>query len=149
MESPAKDAGDVVIADPQGARVDGKVVSSGRMLRIAMPPAQLPGIYLVKQGESVIGAGAVNADVLESDTRPIALEELKSGTGGAVSVVRDDEELLVAEKSRPLWPHLAAAAAIFLGLEMLLLALWKPGGAFSKRLSSSTQAAVVRKGARL
>jgi hypothetical protein len=37
----------------------------------------------------------------------------------------DEEDLLLADKVRPLWPQLAAWAAILLALEMSLLAVWR------------------------
>jgi hypothetical protein len=40
-------------------------------------------------------------------------------------VAREEEDLLLAGKTRQLWPLLAGAAAALLGLEMLLLALWR------------------------
>jgi hypothetical protein len=92
---------------------------------LALPSAHLPGAYLVKQGERVVANAVVNIDPRESDTRPIPLESLKSGQGAAVTVVRDEEDLLLAGKTRPLWPELAGAAALFLALEMVLLVLWR------------------------
>src|SRR5205814_4723705 len=85
----------------------------------------LPGAYLVKQADRVVASAVVNIDPRESDPRPIALESLKSGQGAVVTVLRDEDELLLAGKTRPLWPELACAAALFLALEMLLLALWR------------------------
>jgi hypothetical protein len=67
----------------------------------------------------------VNVDARESDTRPIAIESLKSAPGSAVTVARDEDELLLSGKTRQLWPLLAGTAAALLGLEMLLLSLWR------------------------
>src|SRR5439155_8796730 len=86
---------------------------------------RIPGAYFARQGELVAATAAVNIDPRESDTRPLAVESLKPGTGALVSVVRDEEELLLAGRTRPLWPHLAASAALMLALEMLLLSFWR------------------------
>jgi len=67
----------------------------------------VPGIYTVKQGGVEVGAAVVNIDPRESDTRPIPIESLKGGVGATVSVARDEEDLVVGAKSRPLWPQLA------------------------------------------
>ena len=67
----------------------------------------------------------MNIDPRESDTRPLAVESLKPGAGALVSVIRDEEDLLLAGKTRPLWPALAATAALMLALEMMLLAFWR------------------------
>ena len=125
LDVPARGEAALSVTDPQGKTVEAQVVASGRATRLALPPAILPGPYTVKQGDVVIANAVVNVDPRESDTRPIALENLKSGPGSAVTVARDEDDLLKAGKTRQLWPLLAAAAAVFLALEMLLLTLWR------------------------
>jgi hypothetical protein len=128
LDVPARGDEALTVTDPQGNLVDAQVVASGRATRLALPPARLPGAYVVKQGDAVIANAVVNVDARESDTRPIALENLKSAPGSAVSVARDEDELLLSGKSRQLWPLLAGSAAVFLALEMLLLSVWgRPG----------------------
>ena len=126
LEALTQRDGALAASDPAGQPVAGQVLASGRTTRLAMPPARLPGLFMVSQGGAVVGAEAVNIDPRESDTRPLALEQFKPGAAGALAVVHNEEDLLLAGKSRPLWPHLAAAVAALLGLEMLLLALWRP-----------------------
>lgn len=125
LDVPARGEEAIRVTDPQGQLLDAQVVASGRTTRLALPPARLPGAYVVKQGDAVIANAVVNVDARESDTRPIALENLKSGTGSAVTVARDEDELLLSGKTRQLWPLLAGTAAVLLGLEMLLLSLWR------------------------
>jgi len=125
LEAPTRGEGALTVSDPLGRPVESQVIASGRATRLALPAASLPGLYLVKQGQAVVGAAAVNTDPRESDTRPIALEKLKSGQGAAVAIALDEEDLLAAGKTRPLWPELAAAVAVLLGVEMLLLAAWR------------------------
>ncbi len=128
LETAAGGEGDLTVSDPGGTRLEAQVIASGRTSRLAMPAARAPGVYSVKQGERLVGAAAVNVDPRESDTRPIALEKLKAAEGTAVTVVKDEEDLLLAEKVRPLWPQFAAAAAALLAAEMLLLGLWRRPG---------------------
>jgi len=125
LEAPRKGEGSLTISDPEGGPVEGQLLASGRAARLAMPAARLPGIYTVKQGGVLVGAEAVNVDARESDTRPIALDKLKGGAGTAISVMRDERDLLLAGKAKPLWPQLAITAAVLLALEMILLALWR------------------------
>jgi hypothetical protein len=125
LELATKGEGNLTVLDPEGAALETQLIASGRISRLALPSARAPGIYLVKQGGVVVGAEAVNVDSRESDTRPIPLEDLKAGTGSAVTVIRDEEDLLLAGKARPLWPQLAAATAALLSLEMLLLGFWR------------------------
>jgi hypothetical protein len=138
LDVPARGEEVISVTDPEGKPVEARVVASGRMTRLALPPARLPGAYAVKQGDAVIAQAVVNVDARESDTRPIALESLKSGPGSAVTVARDEDDLLLTGKTRQLWPWLAGAAAALLGLEMALLSLWrKPRGLSSTGLGQS------------
>ena len=115
----------LTVTDPQGAPVQAQVIASGRMSRLALPAATWPGIYELKQSGTAVGFEAVNVDPRESDTRAIPLENLKPGAGAAMTVVRDEGDLLLAGKARPLWPQLAGAAAALLAVEMLLLVFWR------------------------
>ena len=125
LEAPTPGEGALSVNDPDGASLPAQVIASGRASRLALPAAKVPGIYSVKQGGALVGAAAVNVDTRESDTRPIPLEQIKAASGAAVTVVRGEEDLLLAGKARPLWPQLAAAAAALLALEMILLAVWR------------------------
>lgn len=125
LETPTQGEGALSVSGPDGASIDAQVIASGRSARLALPAARLPGVYSVKRGGAIMGAAAVNVDARESDTRPMPLEQIKAATGAAVTVVRGEEDLLLAGKARPLWPQLAAAAAVLLALEMVLLAVWR------------------------
>jgi hypothetical protein len=122
-------AGDapVVVTDPEAKPIPANVVSSGRLTRLAMSAANVPGLFTARQGERIAAIGAVNVDSSESDTRPIPMEQIKPGKNTMLSTARNEEDLLEGGRTRPLWPGLAAAAIIFLALEMVLLAFWKPG----------------------
>jgi hypothetical protein len=124
FEAVTPSEGAPVVSGPDGQEVQSQVIASGRKTRLAMPPPQLPGIYACKGG-TALGAATVNVDPRETDTRPIAIEQIKSGEGAAITVLRNEEDLTIAANTRPLWPALAAAAVACLGLEMTLLALWK------------------------
>jgi aerotolerance regulator-like protein/VWA domain-containing protein len=125
LETPTKGEAPLTVFDPEGKPLETQVIASGRTSRLSLPSAKAPGIYLVRQGELVLSAHAVNVDHRESDTRPLPLEQLKAGPGSAVTVVQGDEDLTLAGKARPLWPQLAMTAALLLALEMMLLAIWR------------------------
>ena len=125
LDAPTSGEGAVTVADPEGRSVEAQVVARGRMTRLALPGARVPGAYVVKQANAVVALAVVNVDSRESDTRPLALENLKSGEGSTVTVVRGDEDQLLTGKTRQLWPQLAGVVATLLGLEMLLLAFWR------------------------
>jgi len=125
LDVPTAGEGALTVMDPDGKKVEAQILASGRTTRLALPPAKIPGIYSVKQADAVVARAVVNVDPHESDTRPLALENLKPGTNSAVTVQRSEEEFSPGETIRDLWPRLAAAAVILLGMEMLLLALWR------------------------
>jgi len=125
MDVPTSGEGAVTVADPEGRKVDARVVTSGRNTRLALPAAKIPGAYAFKQADVVVACAVVNVDPRESDTRPLALENLKSGTASAVTILHGEEDLALTSQIRQLWPQFAAAAVVLLGLEMLLLAGWR------------------------
>jgi hypothetical protein len=125
LDVPTRGEGAITVTDPDGHPIEAQIISSGRTTRLALAGARMPGACTIKQANEIVGCAAINIDPRESDTRPIALENLKAGDGAAVMVASGEEDLLIAGKNRPLWPQLAAATALFLGLEMLLLALWR------------------------
>jgi hypothetical protein len=103
--------------------VASQVLSSGRTIRLALPPARIPGIYVVKQAETLVADAAVNVDPRESDTRPLALENLKPGANAPLTI--QSGGTAAPPGARDCWPQLALAVVILLGLEMLFLALWR------------------------
>lgn len=125
LDAPTVGEGAVTVTDPDGKNVEAQILSSGRTTRLALPPAKTPGIYSIKQADAIVGHAVVNVDPRESDTRPMAVENLKSGQNASVTVLRGEEEVATGEKAHDLWPHFAAVAAILLAAEMLLLALWR------------------------
>jgi hypothetical protein len=125
LEAPTTGEGAFIVTDAEGKEVKAEVLVSGRSTRLALPPVKMPGIYAVKQAGAVVAYAAVNVDPRESDTRPLALENLQPGTNALVTVQSGEEENAAGEKTRDLWPQVAASAAILLGAEALLLALWR------------------------
>jgi hypothetical protein len=136
FDAPTTGEGAMTVSDPDGKKVAAQILSSGRTTRLALPPAKVPGIYSVKQNDAVVACAVVNVDPRESDTRPMAVENLKPGEKSDVTVLHGEEEVATGEKVRDYWPHLAAAAVILLAAEMLLLALWR--GAKTKPLEAAS-----------
>lgn len=125
LDAPTSGEGGVTVTDPENKNVNAQTIASGRTTRLALPAAKIPGLYAVKQANVVVAYAAVNVDPRESDTRPLAVENLKSGENSAVTVLHGETDLSLAGKTRELWPQVALAAAILFGLEMLVLALWR------------------------
>jgi hypothetical protein len=135
IETANQGEGMFTVLDPAGLALENQVIASGRTSRLAVPAPKEPGVYMIKQGGVAVDAAAVNVDPRESDTRPIPLEQLKATPGAAVTVVRDEEDLLLAGRAKPLWPQLAAAAAGLIALEMVLLSIWRWPSARPTKLS--------------
>lgn len=126
LEAPTHGDGPVTVTDPEDHPVEARPLASGRLTRLALPPARLPGVYSVRQADALTMAGVVNVDPRESDTRSISPASLKMAAGTHhATLLRDDEDLVLAAMARPLWPPLAAAAAILLAAEMAFLAAWR------------------------
>jgi hypothetical protein len=125
LDAPTAGEGPVTVTDPDGKAVQAEVLASGRTTRLALPAARAPGVYSVKQAGAVVTYEAVNVDPRESDTRPMALENLKPGPNSAVTIQHNEEEVSTGQKARDLWPQLAAVVLILLSIEMLMLALWR------------------------
>jgi len=125
LEAAQRSEQPVQVLDPMNRPVSARSITSGRLSRLAMPTAREPGCYVARQGDELIGGGAVNVDGRESDTRPMALAKLKPGPGATVAVADAGENLAVSAQDRPLWPHLAAATLLLLAAEMALLACWR------------------------
>jgi hypothetical protein len=125
LDAPTSGEAPLAVTDPEKRPIEAQVLASGRITRLALPAARVPGTYTVRQGEQIVAAGVVNVDARESDTRPIALESLKTGEGTVATVVRNEEQLALAGQTRPLWPQFAASAAGLLALEMVLLGVWR------------------------
>jgi hypothetical protein len=84
------------------------------------------GFYAVDQGPRRLALVAANVDERESDLRriePGVLAALKESNPLAVETAA--EASAMGPAGRPLWPHLVVAAMALLGLEMLLLNMWK------------------------
>jgi hypothetical protein len=143
LDAPNGSDGSISVSDPNGRPVEAQSIASGRTTQLSMPIARAPGIYMVKQAEKLLSAGVVNVDPRESDPRPIALEKLKSGAGAAVTILSGDTDLVISGNTRPLWPSFAAMALVCLGLEMLLLALWRPARITASQIESAPASRVA------
>jgi hypothetical protein len=141
LDVPTTGEGAVTVTGPDGTTLAAQVLASGRNTRLALPPAKLPGVYSVKQADTVVACAVVNPDPRESDTRPLALDQLKPGANSAVTVQHGEEEVAAGEQAQDLWPRLAAAAAVLLGIEMLMLAFWQRSRIASGGVQSRTGAA--------
>jgi hypothetical protein len=124
LEAFPRGEGAIQVTVPSGSIVDAQTLSKGRTVRLSVANAKEPGVYTARQGNDAVGASVVNIDPEESDLRPIAVGKIKLGAS-AVSVLRGEENLESTVKTRELWPTLALAAALFLAMEMLLLAFWR------------------------
>lgn len=133
LDAPVAGKEPFVVTGPDGIPVRAEPVSSGRVVRLALPAASQPGVYEARQGPALVAAEVVNVDPRESDTRPLPLSNLKPGAGSSVAVMQGGSELTADVHTRPLWPALAATAAALFALEMLVLAAWQRVPAANRR----------------
>jgi hypothetical protein len=124
IDVPADQGEEWTVTGPQDDPAESTVVSRGRTVRLALPPATATGHYRVESGGALAAIGVANVDPRESDTRPVPLEKL-AAPGGSVAVADSEGQVITIGTARRLWPWLAGFAVAFLALEMLSLALWR------------------------
>ncbi len=128
-QSPEGDEDACNVVGPDGQEIEAVVVARGRTVRLALPPASVPGHYRVSRGGAQVNVGIINVDAKETDTRQLNITGLLDAANvpraGMVSVLDTEGQLISAGRPTRLWPHLAALAALCLGAEMLLLAVWR------------------------
>jgi hypothetical protein len=116
--------GTLVVTGPDGRDWPSTVLPTG----VALPAAELPGHYVVKRGQDMLAIGVVNVDPRESDLRPVALPELARSASNNVAVITVADGRPLTQPIRPLWPALATGSAVFVAVEMAILALWTGRG---------------------
>lgn len=130
----AQDAA-VAVTGPKDQPLEATVLSRGRTTRLALAPAQEPGIYRVRLGDRPAAPAVVNLSVTETDTRQLNLTEAAQSLGNvaAMRIIDAGGEIAAVGQPQELWPSLAALAALCFAAEMALLALWQGGSKRSFR----------------
>ncbi len=118
------------VFDPDKNLLEHVDVSMGSHTKLMVSRVDKPGIYQVYRNEKIVYIEAVNIDPLESDTRTIPIRELtgsngNKGQGKENRFVAHDTDELKLDKQKDLWPFAWIFLAVFAGLEMLVLALWR------------------------
>jgi hypothetical protein len=117
------------VIDPDGNPVPVRVAQSPEGSSIAIPNPVLVGIHRVHDGRRTLAAAAINLDPRESDLTPISASELEQHVGDRAfesrNVVAGGWAPAWQLEGRPLWGIFIALALGTLGLEQLLLGLWK------------------------
>lgn len=97
-------------------------------LVVATPRLLRPGIYQLRQGASVVEAVACGVDPREGDLARLPatdLEQAFRAAGTVVTTTSTTDEALAPLRGQPLWGECFAAALGLIGLELLLLGLWR------------------------
>ncbi len=120
--------GPVQVRDPHGQAVAHSATVHGRHQRLRIGAVAEPGLYPIVHGDTVIDYAVVNLDARETDTRPIAAEDLVDPDADTPVFVHDDERrLALAGRPQALWPWLVLIAAAALAGECLIAILWRRG----------------------
>ncbi|MCP4218069.1 MAG: hypothetical protein GY765_25725 [bacterium] len=112
------------VLGPDGQGLEYSRVSLGNQAKLTIPGTNLPGIYPVYLDKKRISFGVVNIDPVECDTRRFPVRELESGDPDSPLVAYSADKLKM-ETRKDLWPNLWVLVALFTGLEMLVLAIWR------------------------
>ena len=113
-------AADVRVTAPDGTALPVTRTTDGLGVVFHSTPARLPGLYLWNLGDEVVAREAVHFPSAESDLRASAPATLTSGGAEAAD---DAGQARARREGIPLWPLLAAVAALALIAESLVA--WK------------------------
>ena len=118
-----------VVGPNQKPTVATLTLDGGRML-VAISQPRLPGFYaLVRGNEPAVEVTAVNVDPAESDLRRVsaaaAAKALQSSVASVAVRGSGAEGPILHVRGEPLWPWFVVAALAVLGLELLVLCIWK------------------------
>lgn len=89
--------------------------------------AAQPGFYALEQAGAALALGYANVDPRESDLRRIDAAALERffASSGATARTQAGAETALPRIERPLWGWMFAFALAAVGIELILLALWK------------------------
>jgi hypothetical protein len=128
VDSVAKDD-PVEFRDPSGKIVNGNIEIGRNEAAVFFPKAQQCGFYSVCVDDEPIGSAAVNVNPLESNLQSLAvadLRDLASGNRGRLHTASGSlasiDRLM---EGKHVWYYFLLAAICLLGLEQILVLIWK------------------------
>ncbi len=130
LDEPGDESSPFRLIGPRGATLEaGEFYRDARGTTISLDRTVDPGFYVAVEGERPVAHAAANLDARESDLTRLEPEVLKrrlEAFGGAVAVRQvEDGESLVAIRGEPLWGWMLLVAMMAIGLELLVLSIWK------------------------
>ncbi len=117
------------VTGPAGLRYEADVLTEGPLSFVYVSRPDEAGFYRVGEGEAAITSAAVNVHPQESDLRRANMPDLQarlSGQGSVFTVEDASQAGAVLEfRGRPLWHYCLLGGLLVIGLELMVLMVWK------------------------
>lgn len=118
------------VIGPEGAPVLAVAAPAGDAVSVEVPEPRTPGIYRLTGADGgLLAAAAVNLDARESDLARLSTEQIVSALRGRGVVAGGQSnagwEPVLDLAGRPMWGAFLTAALAAIGIELLLLGLWR------------------------
>ncbi|KKO11176.1 hypothetical protein LCGC14_0016520 [marine sediment metagenome] len=130
LTRPSQDAGDDwQVFGPADKRCAAEILTDGplRFVHVARPDEA--GFYRIRRGETPVTSAAVNVHHDESDLRRMQMAVLQATLTGGQSVMTVEDanrsDAILEFRGRPLWHLFLLGGLIAIGLELVVLAVWK------------------------
>ncbi len=115
--------------DEKPSQIDTASEAGSRRTLVHFRRTRLPGFHEVLIDERVIASAAVNVDGREGDLRRMSREAIveRLRTGQSDPVIHDVQQTgpILRLRGYPMWPWSVLAAMVAVGLELILLGIWK------------------------
>ena len=119
----------VRVVGPDGGSIAPQIAGDNLRFLVHFPPVRLPGFYRIVHGAETLSVAAVNVDGREGDLRRMDEGTLRGHLENDRSTLQVKSAQargpVLNVRGRPLWPWCVLAGMIFVGVELLLLGIWK------------------------
>jgi hypothetical protein len=119
----------VRVIGPDGKAFTPQLTGDSRRFLVQFPPPELPGFYRIVHGGETLSTAAVNLDGREGDLRRMDEQTLRDHLENDRATLQVKLEQsrgpILSVRGLPLWNWCVLAAMVFVGVELLLLGIWK------------------------
>ncbi len=123
---PVEVAEHFIAFDPDGKPTAVSLAAPAGEAEVGVVRASQPGFYTLRDGSRPVGAAAANLDPRESDLTPLTVEEITTSLSRGGRLVETARGGGIAPlRGEPLWGSFFGLALLAIGLELLLLGLWR------------------------
>jgi hypothetical protein len=119
----------IKVIGPDGQGFLPEIVGDNQRFLVHFPPVRLPGFYRITNGAETLSMAAVNLEGREGDLRRMDEQTLRDHLENDRCTIQvknaQSRGAILNVRGRPLWSWCVLAAMVFVGLELMLLGIWK------------------------